>query len=119
MLLPLRIAGLLAAVIAVAAPAGASASVTASGPDAEAIKPALDGFRTPLGTVLPNNGLSFPTGRREINWDGVPDVLASPNAFPGDFFSVNNPRGIRLGGAPSLRVSSAEAFSSSPSLSRT
>ena len=30
---------------------------------------------------------------REINWDGVPETLASPNAIPGDFFNTVSPRG--------------------------
>jgi hypothetical protein len=30
---------------------------------------------------------SFADGRREINWDGVPDNLSDPNLFPGDFFN--------------------------------
>ena len=42
-----------------------------------------------------NNGVggSFVSGRREINWDGVPDNFAEPNNFPVDFFNVNSPRG--------------------------
>jgi hypothetical protein len=39
---------------------------------------------------------SFGTGRREINWDGVPDALAAPNNLPANFFNVNSPRGIIL-----------------------
>ena len=27
---------------------------------------------------------SFGTGRREINWDGVPDALSAPNGLPGE-----------------------------------
>src|SRR5204863_6469262 len=37
---------------------------------------------------------SFGTGRREINWDGVSNSFAAPNAFPADFFNVNSPRGV-------------------------
>ena len=37
------------------------------------------------------------TGRREINWDAVPDELASPNAYPSDFF--NAPDAPRARGA--------------------
>jgi hypothetical protein len=33
--------------------------------------------------------MSFGSGRREINWDGVADALSSPNSFPGDFFNGN------------------------------
>ena len=38
----------------------------------------------------PDNGGTPEThasGRREINWDGVPDEFAQPNAFPPDFFN--------------------------------
>jgi len=99
----------LALAVSLAAPAAASASVTAAAPDAASLLPAVQAFRTPLGIELPNNGLSFPSGRREVNWDGVPDQFASPHELPADFFSINSPRGIRLGGAPSLRVSSTLA----------
>jgi len=49
------------------------------------IQVALDEYRNLLGT---NNGSSAPqeSGRREINWDGVPDSLAAPNYLPHDFF---------------------------------
>jgi hypothetical protein len=42
------------------------------------------------GLLGPNNGGepgSRGTGRREINWDGVPDELAAPNFLPPDFFN--------------------------------
>jgi len=44
-------------------------------------------YRSLLG---PNNGGepgSRATGRREINWDGVPDDLSAPNFLPPDFFN--------------------------------
>ena len=37
---------------------------------------------------------SFGGLRREINWDGVPDARADPNALPANFFNVNSPRGV-------------------------
>ncbi len=55
---------------------------------AGAVQTAMDGFRTALGGA--NNGGvpgSFLTGRREINWDAVPDSLCSPNGYPVDFFN--------------------------------
>ncbi len=63
-----------------------------SGANAAAIQATVDQFRADLGT---NNGVggSFVSGRREINWDGVPDGFSAPNAFPNNFFNSNSPRG--------------------------
>lgn len=67
----------------------------AGGANAAAIQATVDQFRADLGGVLnPNNGQSFTTGRREINWDGVPNNFAEPNNFPPNFFNVNSPRGV-------------------------
>lgn len=66
----------------------------ASGANAAAIQTAVDQFRADLGTLNPNNGQSFPGGRREVNWDGVPDNFSDPNLFKNDFFNVNSPRGV-------------------------
>ena len=46
------------------------------------------------GTLNPNVVGSLGTGRREINWDGVPNNFAAPNHLPADFFNVNSPRGV-------------------------
>ncbi len=59
----------------------------ATGANAAAIQATVDNFRNNLGTLNGNNPGSLNGGRREINWDGVPDGSASPNAFPGDFFN--------------------------------
>ena len=56
--------------------------------------PTVDAFRSALGNINPNVVGSFGTGRREINWDGVPDAFSAPNALPGNFFNVNSPRGV-------------------------
>jgi len=51
------------------------------------ITAAVNQYRGVLGE--PNNGGTpgpLAAGRREINWDGVPDAQASPNFLPGDFF---------------------------------
>jgi len=65
----------------------------ASGAQPTDIQAAVDGFRTALG---PNNGIggSFAGGRREINWDGVPDAVAAPNLMPANFFNANSKRGV-------------------------
>jgi hypothetical protein len=64
-----------------------------SGPDAASIQASVDAFRADLGALNPNVAGSLGAGRREINWDGVPAAASSPNAFPGNFFNVNSPRG--------------------------
>ncbi len=61
------------------------------------ITAAVERYRALLG---PDNGGgpgSKPTGRREINWDKVPDELAAPNFLPADFF--NAPTAPRARGA--------------------
>jgi hypothetical protein len=68
--------------------------VTASGD----IVAKVDEFRQLLGD--PNNGGTpgeQAAGRREINWDGVPDDVAAPFDLPGDFF--NAPTAPRARGA--------------------
>src|ERR671939_48454 len=58
------------------------------------ITSAVNEFRRLLGE--PNNGATpgpLPSGRREINWDGVPAAVTNVNTFPPNFFNVNSPRG--------------------------
>lgn len=65
----------------------------AEGPDPASIQADVDAFRALLGT---NNGVggAFTAGRREINWDGVPDSFSAPNFLPNNFFNANSPRGV-------------------------
>jgi hypothetical protein len=52
------------------------------------VRRAVEKFRGLLG---PNNGGApggKPKGRREINWDAVPDELAAPHALPANFFNA-------------------------------
>jgi hypothetical protein len=78
------------------APAAWATLVTfeSAGADPAAITATRDAFRVAVGggTVAGANG-SFGGMRREINWDGVPDVRADPNLLPGDFFNAISPRG--------------------------
>lgn len=59
--------------------------ITASGN----IQSALDEYRSMLGENNGGTAGSQITGRRELNWDGVPDSLAAPNFLPSDFFNTN------------------------------
>src|SRR5437764_1713021 len=72
---------------------GAAVTFSASGANPAGIQTTVDAFRTALGTLNANVAGSFGSGRREINWDGVPDALSAPNLLPANFFNVNSPRG--------------------------
>ena len=82
-----------------------------AGANPAAIQAAVDQFRADLGGGNNGVGGSFTTGRREINWDGVPDSVAEPNALPFNFFNINSPRGVifhsigNIGGNHQFRVS--------------
>jgi hypothetical protein len=95
----LRIARLVTVVLAtlvVASPAGAAQHLRLdTGADAAGIQSGVDLFRNDLGGGLnPNTPGSAANGRREINWDGVPDALAVPAFLPPDFFNTTSPRGV-------------------------
>jgi uncharacterized repeat protein (TIGR01451 family) len=84
----------------------------AAGPNGAAIQAAVDAFRADLGNPL--NGSvpgSQPSGRRDINWDGVPDGDAAPGRLPGDFFNKIAPRGavFSIGTGTGFQVSADAA----------
>jgi hypothetical protein len=85
------------AALCLAPPALTSAATVvfeASGATPADIQGSVDDFRDFLGVLNPNTPGSFAGGRREINWDGVPDNFAAPNNLPPGFFNVNSPRGV-------------------------
>lgn len=69
---------------------------SASGINPASIQGTVDAFRAALGTLNPNVAGSFGSGRREINWDGVPDALSAPNNLPPNFFNSTSPRGAEF-----------------------
>lgn len=89
--------------------AGAAIPRSAAGASPASIQAAVDQFRADLGGVNNAVGGSFPGGRREINWDGVPDAASSPNALPANFFNSNSPRGAVFSTAGSGFQVSAKA----------
>jgi hypothetical protein len=88
---------------------------SAAGPDAGSIQAAVDAFRASLGTLNPNVADTFVNGgRREINWDGVPDASSSPNPFPPSFFNIESPRGVLVTTPGTSLEVSASAASGTP-----
>jgi hypothetical protein len=95
----LRVGSCIAAMACLVLPGSAAAVpvvFSAAGGNPAAIQATVDGFRAQFGTLNPNVPGSFGSGRREINWDGVPDGFAAPGVLPGNFFNVNSPRGAVL-----------------------
>lgn len=89
-----------AALIGVAALGGGTARAqltpfSAAGPNAAAIQATVDGFRAALGT---DNGVggTFASGRREIDWEAVPNAFSDPNPLPGNFYNTTIPVGAVL-----------------------
>jgi hypothetical protein len=84
----------LAPIAVVLAAAGAAPSVPASVEPAEVVtgagivRASVARFRALLG---PDNGglpQGYSTGRREIDWDGVPDEFSRPKFLPAGFFNA-------------------------------
>lgn len=92
---PLRVVFAAAAFLLAVSSVSMAAPVVfiSAGANPASIQAQVDAFRTVLGQLNPNVAGSFGSGRREINWDGVPDAVAAPNNLPANFFNVNSPRG--------------------------
>jgi Calx-beta domain len=85
--LPLSFAAVVAAAALIPAAAQADGvKRTASGATPADITAAVNAFRADIGGNNNGVGPAAASGRREINWDGVPDSAADPNPFPGGFF---------------------------------
>jgi hypothetical protein len=89
----------------------------AAGANPAAITSTVDAFRAGVGggSVAGANG-SFGGLRREINWDGVPEVRSDPNPLPADFFNVISPRGVVFSTPGTGFLVSANSGSSTPTL---
>lgn len=93
-LLPLCLAAGIAAYAAGPAPHVFSAA----GQAPESIQASVDAFRGILGPVNNPGPATNPNGRREINWDAVPDARSAPNELPADFFNTTSARGAVFSG---------------------
>ena len=84
--------------------------------DSATVGAKLDAFRTALGGSLhPPAAPAADSGRREINWDGVPPALTNVDTFPATFFNVNSTRGAVFAGlGTGFRVDSSSFVSINP-----
>ena len=84
--------------------------------DSVSIADKLTEFRAALGGSLnAPNSPPADSGRREINWDGVPVALTNVDTFPSTFFNVNSKRGaVYLGDGNGLRVDSTDFAAVNP-----
>lgn len=81
-----------------AAPASAAAvrsvtTIEGAAANAAGLAPTVNAYRALLGGADNGSRPSQASGRREINWDGVPDNLAAPHLMPRDLFNTTVPRG--------------------------
>lgn len=78
------------------APAQAQLTRSATSAVSSGLQSAIADFRLDLGQLNPYQARSFLTGRREINWDDIPDALATPAMLSGDYYNTVSPRGVVL-----------------------
>lgn len=81
----------------------------------------LNKFRAQLGDSL-NTTPGKTSGRREVNWDGVPPAFTNNNLFPFDFFGASDPalpdgrkRGLILNTDDKFRISDNDFADIDPS----
>jgi hypothetical protein len=105
----------------VLSPAQATASsivFSTGGSTPGSIQTTVDNYRAALGSLNPNTGGAFLSGRREINWDGVPDNLSDPNFFQNDFFAstavAGRARGLAVSTPGTATMVSSTAASGTP-----
>ena len=84
--------GLAASVSAVVAlmmrPLAASAQTVLAGKgDVAGLNPVVNQIRSALGMLNSHAPVNVGPGRREINWDGVPDARFDPHSLPSSFFN--------------------------------
>jgi hypothetical protein len=85
--LPLSLAAIAAAAALIPAAAQADGvKRTAAGAAPADITAAVNAFRADIGGANNGGGAPAASGRREVNWDGVPDSNADPNPFPAGTF---------------------------------
>jgi len=80
-------------------PQGPQATILSAAGDSASIIGTINQFRSLLGDSL-NLTPGKITGRREINWDGVPSTFTNQNNFPVDFFNstiATDPNGRKRG----------------------
>lgn len=89
----------------------------ATGTDPASITAKRDDFRSALGggTTAGPHG-NFGDLRREINWDGVPELRSDPNLLPADFFNATSPRGAVFSTPGSGFLVSANSGGATPEL---
>lgn len=94
--------------------------------DSGAIIGTINQFRSILGDSL-NTAPGKTSGRREVNWDGVPANFTNNNDFPLDFFNNTDPAGpngrkrglVYLQASAPLRVDSSSFVDIDPSYAST
>jgi len=95
------------AVTSAAGPAPAFTVVAGAAGDAAGLAPTVGAYRAVLGDPLNGSAPTQPSGRREINWDGVPEGQSAPGRLDPAFFNTVVPRGALFVNRGGFQVSAA------------